>query len=146
MTVVLDASAVMTLVRGEAGAGEAAEALVDGAAVSAVNFAEARDSLARGLGRRDAVHQALDSLLERGVKVVPCDRVLAARAADIRSERYRRRSRAVSLGDCFAIAAAEAMQAPLVTSDRDQAAVAREVGVTVLAIPNSSGERPDPEP
>ncbi len=143
MTVVFDATALIAILRGERGADEAAVAGLDGGAVTAVNFAEARDSLVRSLPEMSDVGAAVDRFVDRGLSILSCDRSLAVRAATLRSEHYRRRGRAVSLADCFAIAAAEDRGVPLVTSDRDQATVARAVGVEVRAIPNSAGLLPD---
>lgn len=143
MTVVFDATALIAILRGERGAGEAVDAGLDGGAVTAVNFAEARDLLVRSLPEMGEVGAAVDQFIDRGLSVLSCDRSLAVRAAALRSEHYQRSERAVSLADCFAIAAAEDRGAALVTSDRHQADVARLVGVEVVAIPNSAGIRPD---
>ena len=143
MIAMLDASALLAILRGEPGADDAAALAKDGACITAINFAEVRDQAIRSYPDQPGAADVVDRFLDRRTVVVVCDEVLARRAAALRGRFYERRSRPVSLADCFAIAAAEARGTPLVTSDADQAAVARSVGVEVLAIANSAGVRPE---
>jgi hypothetical protein len=103
-----------------------------------VNLAEARDLLARR-----GVEGSTDEIVRRGLVVVPCDLDLADRAADVRATHYHRIDRPVSLADCIGVVTAHRTGGTLVTSDADQAAVARSVGVDVLAIANSEGVIPE---
>ncbi len=77
-----------------------------------------------------------------GLRVLAGDRALAEQAADLRVAHYDRQGSAVSLADCFAIAAARREGASLVSSDADQLRVAVRVGVTVNPIANSLGVVP----
>jgi PIN domain nuclease of toxin-antitoxin system len=142
VSAVLDASAVAAILRGEPGAIAAADAAVSGA-ITSVNLAEARDRLGRLTGDPPSVARALDALVERGMRVLVCDRELAEAAADLRTRHYHRRRAAVSLADCIAVAAAERAGGPLVSSDHGQVALARTIGVAVRPIANSSGLVPE---
>lgn len=141
MSAVLDASALVALLAGEPGAAEAARVAPSGV-VTAVNLAEARDRLSRVTGDPAGVAAALDRATDVGLRVLPCDRSLAEEAADLRAAHYDRAAAAVSLADCFAIAAAMRSGATLVSSDGLQLAVAQRVGVPVHPIANSQGEVP----
>lgn len=138
MKAVLDASAVVSILRGEPGAVAASEAAVDGS-VPAINLAEARDRLLRSMRDRPAVISAFELLLARGLRVLPCDRELAERAADLRAAHYDRRHTAVSIADCFAIAAAHRAEAALISCDEAQLRVAAATGVRVVPIAGADG-------
>jgi PIN domain nuclease of toxin-antitoxin system len=140
---VLDASALISLLDGEPGGAAVAAVLQDGASVSAVNFAEARDTLTRRLPDPSRVRWAVDEIVHRGLRVIDCDRQRATEAADLRAGHYHRAQMPVSLADCIAIVTARGSGGTLVTSDSDQGRLAAEIGVEVLAIANSGGILPD---
>lgn len=140
--VVLDASALVALTLAEPGGAEVRSLLRAGGSISAVNIGEALDLLCRARGDPDVVAASLDGVVQAGLNVVECDWTLARRAAELRARHYHRRDRAVSLADCFAIAVAERLGQPLVSSDADQCRVARAVGVELHPIANSRGVRP----
>lgn len=73
---------------------------------------------------------------------MPVDADLAVRAGTIRAAHYHRTRTAVSLADCVAVATAEAMGGPLVTSDAALCRLATDLGVVPHPIPNSKGVRP----
>lgn len=143
MTSVLDATALLAILLGEPGAEEASEAALRGGVVTAVNFAEVRDRVLRRSRNPAKGAAAVDGLVDRRLSVLACDRTLASRASELRTAYYHPSTSAISLADCFAIAAAEARGAVLVTSDRNQVAAAVAAGVDVRPIPNSSGVRAD---
>lgn len=141
MTTVLDASALVALLAGEPGAKEAAR-LAPSGAVTAVNLAEVRDRLVRSTRDAASVVAALERVIGAGLRVLSCDRSLAEAAADLRAAHYERIGSAVSLADCFAIAAALREGAALVSSDADQLRVAAKVGARISPIANSLGTVP----
>jgi PIN domain nuclease of toxin-antitoxin system len=109
--VVLDASAILAVLQGEAGA-EAVASEVDGAIVSSVNYAEVASKLAdKGIGR-DAASEAV---LRLGIEVADFDRELADRVGELRPLT---RHRGLSLGDRACIALAEREHARVITADR----------------------------
>lgn len=142
MTDVLDAAALVALVRREPGAPEVREILRQGqAAVTAVNFAEANDAL----GRRSEIPAVdLERTLGAGehgaYAVIPTDAPAAWRAATLRRRHYHRRDRPLSLADCHCLAAVGSGDR-LVTSDRALLDAARDEGVAVVALPDSHGRR-----
>jgi predicted nucleic acid-binding protein len=113
-------------------------------AVTAVNLAEAIDVAVRVHGIPFAEMQlVLDPLLRSAVVVVPVSLAHAWLAAALRARHYDRRSRAVSLADCFLLAAAlERADASVATSDPSLAEAARREGVQVTALPDRDGRVP----
>lgn len=127
MSVVLDASAILALVKGEAGTDRVAAVLAD-AAVSAVNQAEVVSHFTH-LGAPIAdIRTMLGALPYR---VVAADDALSWEAGRLRSVTA---AAGLSLGDrfCLALAAREAV--PAYTADRAWATIADAVGVTVTVI------------
>ncbi len=61
---------------------------------------------------------------------------------ELRAKHYHRERRPVSIADCICLATALRLKEDLATTDPALAAVAREEGVTVVALPDSSGQRP----
>lgn len=113
-------------------------------ALSTVNLAEVLDRLIRVQGvPADAVHGALSALAQL-VRLQPFTVEQAVRAGAVRADHYQRRLSRVSMSDCAALALAEELQAELATADRVQAAVARQLGISVVAVANSAGDRPLP--
>jgi ribonuclease VapC len=114
---VLDASALLAWLRGEAGAVVAEDALDKVAVISVVNWAEALTKLA-DLGRDpDEVRLGL---LERGIVgnallLWPLDEDMALQIAKLRGKT---RSRGLSLGDRACIALGQHLQLPILTADR----------------------------
>lgn len=144
MTAVLDASAIVALIANEPGGAEVSERLgATGGSCSAVNLAEVLDWLIRiGDVDPDTAGGALDAVVAAGLVVVPCDRAIAMSAGELRARWYNRRSAALSLADCVAIATTLALDATLVTSDGVLGRIAIKAGVDVHPIRNSLGRRP----
>jgi PIN domain nuclease of toxin-antitoxin system len=131
--VVLDSSAVIAFMLGEAG--EPAVAALLGSAktcMTTVNAAEVVDVLVRVHGvDGDDVVARLEELLTT-VEPIGAALDLAVRAGEVRARHFRRDQR-VSLADCFVIATAQPGDR-IATTDRTLAAVAREEGYEVVEL------------
>jgi len=125
--VVLDASAVLALLHEEPGAAQVA-AVLPAAAIGAVNLAEVLIVLERhGVPPADA-RRAVDAL---ALDVLPAD-AETARAAAVVAAAGRAARCALSLGDCFCLAAARVAGRAAVTADRNWAALKAGVKVVVV--------------
>jgi ribonuclease VapC len=112
VTVVLDASALLALLYREPGA-EAVEEVLDGAAVSAVNWSEVLQKLSRrGLDPASPVVAALQKL---GLRVEPFTGADAQRAAELWEAG---REIGLSVGDRACLALAHRLGAEALTADR----------------------------
>ena len=109
---VLDASALLVLLKGETGSERVIEALMDGAAISAVNFSEVVAKLREGGMLEEAIHESLD-LLE--LDIVEFDTAFAYQAALLRPLT---KSAGLSLGDRACLALAQNLNLPALTADR----------------------------
>ena len=113
------------------------------ACVSCVNAAEIVDRMVRVGGQSaEHVNDALDWLVASGMLLMPADGDMGRLAGELRSRHYRRGDADVSLGDCMALSTAISLGKPLATSDPALAAMARQEGVEVLALPDSQGRVP----
>lgn len=111
MTAVMDSSAVLALLNGEAGADIVARRL-GGAAISAVNIAEVGSKLVDGGMTPESAARAIELLR---LRVVDFDESLAIDSFALRAET---KKLGLSLGDraCLAVAVSEAL--PALTADR----------------------------
>lgn len=124
VTYVLDASAILCLLFSEVGADRVAT-VVDGAALSAVNYAEILSKLIeRGVDPADAVAK----VQELPFALVPLDRDLAEIAARLRPVT---RAAGLSLGDRCCLALALRHGAVAVTADRAWGRLDPALGITV---------------
>ncbi len=124
MTCVLDSSALLALLLGEPGGERVVPELAD-AFMSSVTLAEVVGHYAR-LGAESAdIHSALDPL---PFQRVPFDDELAFAAGLLLPAT---RSAGLSLGDRACLALAGRIGAPALTTDRQWAAVADDVGVLI---------------
>lgn len=140
MTVTLDAYAVIAYLRGEAASDRVAELLAKPTLVAAVNAAEVIDQLVRVWQRdRDDVEVALAMLGRTGLEIVDATETIAMAAGRLRATHYDRRSRPVSMADCFAAATALAAGDRLATSDPHLIDVLRAEGGEVVALPDCRG-------
>ncbi len=122
---VLDASAVLALLHGEEGA-EVVEGLLEGAAISAVNWSEVcQRSLAREV-EMEGLRTDVEAL---GVAVLPFEAEDAERAAKLWPLT---REVGLSLGDRACLALAIRSEVPAVTADRTWLGL--DLGVDVRAI------------
>lgn len=122
---ILDSSAILAVLNGEPGA-EAVLLVLDGAAVSAVNYAEVASKLVdKGATRSDA----RKVILSLGVQVVDFGIDLADRTGELRPTA---RHRGLSLGDRACLALAEHKNAPVFTADRTWRDVLQTVEINVV--------------
>jgi PIN domain nuclease of toxin-antitoxin system len=127
MSVVLDASALLALLRGEAGAKKVEGALA-GARMSVVNMAEVASHYHK-LGMPD---EDVDAMLRPlPVELVPADAALAREAGRLRRHTV---EGGLSLGDRFCLALAKREGLPAWTSDRKWKEIAAAAEVKVMAI------------
>ena len=128
---VLDASALLAYLHGEAGADQVEQALLPGAAMSAVNWAEVLSKLAE-LGEKPAeVSRRLqrEGLVGGSIEIL---NLTAADAVEIARLHVITRRRGLSLGDRACLALGLRLKLPVVTADRTWAGL--QLGVTVRAI------------
>lgn len=141
---VLDAFAVIALLRGEPAA-EEVRRLLDGedAQLTAVGVAEVIDHLVRVVGVTEE-EAALD-LAQLGLaEATVVAGEVALRAGLLRARHYHREDRAVSLADCIAAEEARVAATALVTADPHLLDLCRDEGIAVVPLPDSSGRRWSP--
>jgi PIN domain nuclease of toxin-antitoxin system len=139
----LDAQAVVAFLMAEPAAPEVRDLLRDAPVISAMNWSEVVDNLIRIKGKSVAeVTQQLDLLVAGGLKVIAVDESIGRTSGRLRARHYHRRERPVSYADCVALATAQALGAPLATSDPALAATAVAIGVPLVPLPDSQGQRP----
>jgi uncharacterized protein with PIN domain len=143
LTVLLDAFALIALLRDEPAADEVETILRRGeAAMSAVNLAEALDVLQRVDGiDRARLDTLTGPLIRESLALLAVDERTARDGADIRARRYHRTRAPLSLADCLLLAAARGAQAVVATADRPLASAARAEEIEVAALPDSRGRR-----
>lgn len=122
---VLDASALLALVKGEPG-GDKVGPMMPHAIMSAVNFCETVQRLRRGGTPLEVVTMALTPLVS---EPVPFDQSMAYVAASIHE---RTRAQGLSFGDCACLALALTRNVPAVTAEKVWDAC--DVGVKILRI------------
>jgi ribonuclease VapC len=123
--IVLDASALIAVLRGEPGAA-AVEAVLDDAAVSAANLSEVQAKLVE-LGTPPAI--AWSWLVDLDLDVVDFDAPQAKVVGDLRPLT---RANRLSLGDRACLALAQALGVPAMTADRAWAGL--DVGIEVRTV------------
>lgn len=143
MTVLLDAFALVALLRGEPAADEVETILRRGeAAMSTVNLAEALDVLQRIDGvERARLDAVTGPLVAESVALLAVDERTARDAAEVRARRYHRTRTPLSLADCLLLATAVISQAVVATADGPLARAARAEGIDVTTLPDSRGRR-----
>ena len=109
---VLDASALLVLLKGEAGSEQVIEAITAGASISAVNFSEVVGKLRDGGMPEEAIHESLDPL---ELDIVEFDTKLAYQAGLLR---VLTKSAGLSLGERACLALAQQLNLPALTTDR----------------------------
>jgi PIN domain nuclease of toxin-antitoxin system len=123
--VVLDSSAVLAVIHGERGA-EVVASLLDGAMMSAVNYAEVVSKLVE---RGTAWEFASANVLKLDIAVVAFDLDLANRTGELRRQT---RHLGLSLADRACLALAERERLPALTADRNWSSV--NIGIDVRLI------------
>lgn len=136
---VLDAYAVLALLKGEPAAAEVQRLLDAGTgALTVLGVAEVVDHLVRlvGASEEDA---ALDVAQLGLASPDPVDGELALQAGLLRARHYHRRTCAVSLADCVAAESARSLGSAVAASDPHLLDVCRDEGIGVVPLPDSSG-------
>ena len=104
-------------------------------------MAEIVDRLARRWGSsEEETARQLGPLVDESVAVLSIDSRIAWRAGEIRAAHYRRKTAALSLADCVLLAAA-GPDDEIATSDRAVAATAHRLGIGLIPLLDSRGER-----
>ena len=125
--VILDASAVLALLRDEPGAAKVAT-LIDEARISAVNFAEVVSYYAKLGSDELAIARMVRAL---PLTIVSADEELALAAGMLRPTTL---EAGLSLGDRFCLALAKRERSTAVTADKVWKTIAAVVGVKVSVI------------
>jgi len=136
VTTLLDAYGLVAFLAGGPAAPRVRAILREGdAGVATANLAEALDVSQRvyGVPIQRAL-EVVEPLFEAGLRAVPLDLEVAARAARIRAEHYHRASTPISLADAVLIASA-GQGDRIATADPDVLAVSRAVGLEVVPLP-----------
>jgi ribonuclease VapC len=123
---VLDASALLALLREEPGSEQVAKALDDGAVVSLVNLSEVVAKLSESGMPEEAIREVLDL---PGVKKIEFDAEQAYQAGLLRPLT---KSAGLSLGDRACLALARRLNLPVLTTDRVWQALSLDIVVQVI--------------
>lgn len=138
--IVLDAFAVLALLKGEPAAGPVRQLLEgdENVSLTVLSVAEVLDHLVRivGASEEDA---ALDIAQLGLAEPDPLEAAVAMQAGLLRARHYHRRDRAVSLADCVLAEMARSVQAPVASSDPHLLDMCRDEGVDVVPLPDSNG-------
>lgn len=90
----------------------------------------------------ETVRDRINLLMVGGLEVEPVWLRVVWLATSLRSDHYHRTRAPVSLADCVCIATALTLETDLATTDAALARVARDAGLTVIALPDSNGRVP----
>jgi len=91
-----------------------------------------------------SLSERLGPLLDEALTVLAVDQRTAWRAGELRAAHYHRVDSALSLADCLLLASAGADDR-IATSDRAVAATAHRLGIGLVPLLDSNGERPSVE-
>lgn len=125
--VVLDASALLAMLKGERGATKVANAIA-GARISAVNYAEVVSHFIFAGMPESEVDAMLDQL---PITIVPADLAVSKIAGRLRAITA---TAGLSLGDRYCLALAHRDNLPAWTSDKNWNLIASEAGVKVVQL------------
>lgn len=139
--IVLDAYAVLALLKGEPAANEV-YGLISGeeAFLTSLGVAEVVDHLVR-LAGADEEEAALDLAQLGLMRPAPVDEAMGRGAGLLRARHYHRQRRAVSLADCVAAETARAIGAPLVSSDPHLLDMCHDEGIALVPLSDQGGRR-----
>jgi PIN domain nuclease of toxin-antitoxin system len=139
----LDANALIAALLDEPARGEVAELLRNGGcAIPASCLSEVVAHLLRKHRvPEQLLAERLDPLIDEAVAVLDVDSRVAWRAGELRAAHYHRKTADLSLADCLLLASAGPKD-EIATSDRAVVATARELGIGVIPLPDSNGDRP----
>ncbi len=136
---ILDAFAVIALMKGEPAAVEVGSVIEHGGcALTTLGVAEVVDHLVRVVRTTeddavlDVAQLGLDAALE-------LDSASATEAALLRARHYHKKNRAVSLADCVVAQFARTSNSAVATSDPHLLDLCRDEGISVIPLPDSAG-------
>jgi ribonuclease VapC len=142
VSALLDAAALVALIRDEPAAADVEAALRAGeASILSVNLAEVLYVLVRRGGFAEPDVRRLLGRLDDVLVVRPVDASIALRGGSIRARRYHRTKAAISLADCLCLGAAGPDDRVL-SLDAALLRVAKAEGIAIEALPDSQGRRP----
>jgi len=142
--ILLDANALISLLRGQPAELEVAALLRQGdCAIPAPCLGEVVDRVIRthGVGPA-ALSERLGALIDETLPVLPTDQRIAWRAGELHASHYHRTRCALSLVDCQLIATAEADD-EIATSDSDVLSTASKLGIATIPLLDSLGRKPN---
>jgi predicted nucleic acid-binding protein len=141
--ILLDANALISLLRGQPAESEVSALLQQGnCAVPAPCLSEVVDRLIRGHRVEPAaLSERLGAMIDEVLPVLPIDQRIAWRAGELHAAHYHRVRAALSLADCLLLAIAEPND-EVATSDAGVIATAKKLGVGTIPLPDSRGKRP----
>jgi PIN domain nuclease of toxin-antitoxin system len=128
---ILDASALLAYLQGEPGSEAVESALIAGAIINGVNYAETLTRLSEAGEEPERAHRRLreEGLIGGLLTVVPLDEDDSVRIAQLRTST---RAQSLSLGDRACLATGLRLGRPVITADRAWSIV--NVGVTIRLI------------
>ena len=107
--------------------------------ISAINLAEVVDVMMRIYGRSpEATLESLMLLESGGLRVAHVDGDIGVAAGALHARHYHRKTSALSMADCVALATASVLNELLATADVELAAAAAASGVAVVPLPDFS--------
>jgi predicted nucleic acid-binding protein len=142
--ILLDANALINLVRGQPAELEVADLLRQGnCAIPAPCLGEVVDRVIRTHGVSPAaLSERLGALIDEVLPVLAVDQRIAWRAGELHAAHYHRKHSALSLVDCQLLAAAEPDD-EIATSDAAVIATARKLSIGAIPLLDSQGKMPE---
>jgi predicted nucleic acid-binding protein len=141
--ILLDANALISLLRDQPAATEVSELLREGnCAVPAACLSEVVDRLVRKYRvDADVVSRWLSPLVEEVIRVLRVDQQIAWRAGELHAAHYDRTNAALSLADCLLLATADPDD-EVATSDATVIRTAERLGIDTIPLLDSRGRLP----
>jgi predicted nucleic acid-binding protein len=141
--ILLDANALISLLRGQPAEQEVAALLKQGnCAIPAPCLAEVVDLMIRTYEvEPSALAERLGALIDEVLPVLGVDQRVAWRAGELHAAHYHRSRAALSLADCLLLATAEPDD-EVATADAPVIATAGKLGIGAIPLPDSRGNRP----
>jgi predicted nucleic acid-binding protein len=142
--ILLDANALISLMRGQPAELEVAALLRQGnCAIPAPCLGEVVDRLIRTHGVTPAaLSERLGALIDEVLPVLPIDLRIAWRAGELHAAHYDRKNAALSYVDCQLLAIAEPDD-EIASSDSPVVAAARKLSVGAIPLLDSRGKKPE---
>jgi len=143
--ILLDANALISLLRGQPAEPEVAALLQRGnCAIPSPCLAEVVDLMIRTYGAEPpAIAERLGALIDEVLPVLGVDLRIAWRAGELHAAHYHRARAPLSRADCLLLATAEPDD-EVATADAAVIATAKKLGVGTIPLLDSLGKRPSP--